>query len=322
MTKSTEQLSVPVPEKSGPFQGLDPSKLNFQPVNCRLCASNSYVLERHVTFLGREFRFVRCQECGLVYQNPQLTEKSLAHIYESLEYWEHRRSAGRDGTMLNYYSYLEETGCRGRNARDRVQWLGRHLSPDARVLDLGCSDGLFVNALAKAGYRASGLDISSVMTAHARETYGVDVRQADFTRDWPYDEAFDAVTCFASLSNFFDPAGVFANIRKHLKPGGYFFFNFGDGDRFLSRILGARLYLYRPTVGTIYSLKTVRRFLRDNGFSLREIFTDRQFITLPRLLGFFRIPGALGLTRKLGLQDAVLKLICPTGYQACAVYEG
>src|SRR5262245_39391163 len=41
--------------------------------------------------------------------------------------------------------------------------------PGARVTDLGCGSGRWVEALARAGYRALGIDASPAMVALARE---------------------------------------------------------------------------------------------------------------------------------------------------------
>ena len=244
------------------FSNIDRSQLKFVPRVCDLCGNEDSQSLYSVPFLGLKFCFVRCPACGLVYQNPILDKESLKNIYETQEYWEHRqKDSATNATMLNYYAYLEEKEMRRCNADIRVKWIAPYLPKDARVLDLGCSDGLFVDVLAKSGYRASGIDVSNAMISYGRETYAVDISRADFEGDWPFTGFFDAITCYATLSNIINPSRVFTNIRKHLRPGGYFFFNFGDCDRLASRFLRSRLYLYRPTACTIYSKKTVTDFV-------------------------------------------------------------
>lgn len=301
---------------------LDKLKLNFAANICDLCGSEETRPVCSVVFLGNKFSFVRCAKCGLIYQNPVLEQESLNHIYDSLEYWEHKHTENSDPTMLNYYSYLDDADLRKRNAEIRKNWIKQYIPGNARILDIGCSDGLFVHVLSESGYSASGIDISSAMTDYARNTYGVDARQADFEQKWPFTEQFDAITCFATMSNFFHPSVIFNNIRQHLRAGGYFFFNFGDSDRLLSRMFGKRLYLYRPTAGTIYSKKTVINYCQKHELRIHEIFNDVQVISLARLLGFFRIPGSLKAIKHMGLEDAAVKMKWLTGYSACAVRCG
>lgn len=303
------------------FQRLDVSKLKFVTRRCDFCGNEESQPVCSVHFFGKEFCFVRCPRCGLVYQNPLLDQGSRNYIYETLEYWDHKRACSSDSTMLNYYSYFDEDSLRSRNAEIRKQWISQYLPVNSRILDLGCSDGLFVHTLSKSGYRASGIDVSSTMIAYGRRKYKVDyTAQADFENSWPFTEEFDAITCFATLSNIVNPSCVFNNIRQHLRKGGYFFFNFGDCDRLLSRILGSRLYLYRPTAATIYSKKTIINYCRKYGLRVQEIFNDIQVVSLARLLGFFRIPGLIRVIKYLGLEETTIHMKVLTGYSVCAIH--
>ena len=50
------------------FGRLDPSRLTFVRNACDLCGKRDGLPYRSATFLGRVFTFVKCPECGLVYQ--------------------------------------------------------------------------------------------------------------------------------------------------------------------------------------------------------------------------------------------------------------
>ncbi len=56
-----------------------------------------------------------------------------------------------------------------------VQTALRHVQPPATSLELGCSHGGFVAALAAAGFAATGLELSPAIAALARQTFGVEV---------------------------------------------------------------------------------------------------------------------------------------------------
>ncbi|MDD2689717.1 MAG: class I SAM-dependent methyltransferase [Candidatus Omnitrophica bacterium] len=303
------------------FCTLRTSELKFVKRACDLCGSKEAEPVYSVSFLGLKFSFVRCPACSLVYQNPVLDKESLERIYETLEYWDHRHKVSAESTMLNYYSYLGEKEIRRSTAELRVKSMMGYLPEGSRVLDLGCSDGSFVRCLSGHGYRTSGIDISNAMISYGRKNYGVDIYRADFEEDWPFTEAFDAITCYATLSNIVNPSRVFANIRKHLRPGGYFFFNFGDCNRLVSRLLKSRLYLYRPTVCTIYSKKTISDYCNNQSLRILKIFNDVQVVPLLRLFGFLRIPLLMQTCELLRLEKSNLKMALLTGYTACAVRE-
>jgi SAM-dependent methyltransferase len=299
------------------FENLNLGALTFEPCLCDLCGAETFVEYKKVHFLGRTFRFVRCADCGLVYQNPRLTKESRQHIYMTTDYW-CSRDANAKGEMLNYYSYIDDDHWRMANADLRIAWLARYVDPGAKILDLGCSDGLFVHVLSEAGYRAVGIDISAAMVASGQERYGGDLRCADFEGVWPFNEKFDAITCFATLSNFANPSRVFANVSKHLKPGGVFMFNYGDCSRLVPRLLGKRFYAFRPTAQTIYSAGTIRSYLNRCGLTVVASWDDVQVTALGRLLGFLRFPSLLRAAERMRLAGWPIRLRLPTGPMVCA----
>ncbi|HEX6477707.1 MAG TPA: class I SAM-dependent methyltransferase [Ktedonobacteraceae bacterium] len=104
------------------------------------------------------------------------------------------------------------------------------LPPGSAILDLCCGHGRHSIALAKRGYRVTGLDLSEVFLQHAQsdaEAQGVQVRwvHGDM-RNIPFENEFDAVinifTAFGYLENEDEDLLVLQQIQKALKPGGHF----------------------------------------------------------------------------------------------------
>jgi len=90
-----------------------------------------------------------------------------------------------------------------------------------RCLDLGCGTGFAVPALVAAGWQVVGVDVSADQLAVAD---GVDAElvQAD-AADLPFeDDSFDAVVSVLTHTDFDDPASVFAEVHRVLRPGGRF----------------------------------------------------------------------------------------------------
>lgn len=108
-----------------------------------------------------------------------------------------------------------------------------HLREGDRILDLCCGTGRHAAALAKRGYRVTGIDLSDVLLAHAkRHAAGPALTyvQGDM-RDTPFpDESFDVVlNLFTSFGYFVtdDENGkVLREIARLLTPGGRFVIDF------------------------------------------------------------------------------------------------
>lgn len=297
---------------------LDVSKLVKEEASCDLCGKKEEKVVHSVTYFNVDFRFVQCQTCSLIYQSPRLNRESLLHLYGAIEYWEHKRLNQASEPMTNYYSYADSAPYRTNNAQFRSRWIKKYLEEQASILDVGCADGLFVHVLGKNGYQASGIDISPVMVKEAKERYGVDAHQLDFEQDWAFDKKFDAITCFATTGNFFNPSRVFKNFSKYLKGGGYLFLNFSDVNRLVPRLLNRARYLCRPSCGTMYSLRTMRAYLDRFGFDVVSVSNDHQCLSFAQIFGFMGFKGSLRKFQSSGLDRFNVQLAWPTGYLVCA----
>lgn len=92
------------------------------------------------------------------------------------------------------------------------------VTPESRVLDVGCATGGTMKTLAGTA-RFVGLDSSPVAARLARELSGAEVVMADATR-MPFDSAsFDAVVACHILEHIDDHDAAVSEIHRVLKPG-------------------------------------------------------------------------------------------------------
>jgi SAM-dependent methyltransferase len=104
--------------------------------------------------------------------------------------------------------------------------------PDARVLDIGCGDGLLLTRVLADRYHVIGVDLSLEQLRRARRTVPrVDLICADMTTLHFPAASFDAVVAFYSLNHVprDDMPELFEEIRRWLRPGGLFVGSFGAG---------------------------------------------------------------------------------------------
>jgi len=110
-----------------------------------------------------------------------------------------------------------------------LAFIRRHLSapPPARILDVPCGAGRHALALARLGYRITGVDISADALVRAAAAAREEKLPADFTeadmRTFELKEPFDAVICLGNSIAYFDSAGMetfLARVAASLRPGG------------------------------------------------------------------------------------------------------
>jgi 2-polyprenyl-3-methyl-5-hydroxy-6-metoxy-1,4-benzoquinol methylase len=92
-----------------------------------------------------------------------------------------------------------------------VYWLRtilRYRLPPARVVDVGCGHGGFVMLLGRAGFEATGLELSQWVVDFARRTFGVPVMQGPLEEQALAPESVDIITMMDVLEHLSDPVGT------------------------------------------------------------------------------------------------------------------
>jgi SAM-dependent methyltransferase len=111
----------------------------------------------------------------------------------------------------------------GQYARNRV--LSRVATPEVapgwRILDVACNDGAVMGFFKDLGCEISGIDISEVAVARARERGHGDVRLGSVEDPFPWPDAgFDGVFWGDNVEHLFEPMETLKEIHRVMKPGG------------------------------------------------------------------------------------------------------
>ena len=101
------------------------------------------------------------------------------------------------------------------------------------ILDIACGEGAFAVAMAKKGFRVTGVDRSPQMLGFARERAERENTEIEFLlqdmRSLTFDDRFDLTTCwFDSLNYVLELEGIqktFAGVYRALKKAGLFVFD-------------------------------------------------------------------------------------------------
>lgn len=156
---------------------------------------------------------VRCSACGLIQLFPLPPPEEEAAFYRA------------DGQARSLVPETDLALWRAKGAADtarRVAWLRRVQPEPAAVLDVGCGYGFFVDDLARLGYDATGIDLSTERHRWATS------RHAGTFLEGVVDDAFAraaagryrVVTAFHVLEHLRDPVAFLRRCHALLAPGG------------------------------------------------------------------------------------------------------
>ncbi len=129
------------------------------------------------------------------------------------------------------YAYFSSTSSRMRDHFSRfANEIIAHVAgtPDAFVVEIGCNDGIMLDAFRNAGVRHLGVDPAGNVLAAARDR-GLAVRQSFFTRDTAADIAAghgpaDVIAAANVVCHVADIHSLFDGVVRLLKPDGMFVF--------------------------------------------------------------------------------------------------
>ncbi|MCP4535529.1 MAG: class I SAM-dependent methyltransferase [Chloroflexi bacterium] len=160
-----------------------------------------------------EFPLVRCRQCGLMYLNPRPGPAQMDHYYPA-DYLPYKSAIEDERWAL--MRWVRRYNIRQR--RRAVERFSRHVP--RRVLDVGCSTGIFLAEMRDAGWETYGVDISPIAIAYARERFGLDAFEGLLAdADLPAGQ-FTAVTLWDVLEHTFDPLETLQTIHRLLKADG------------------------------------------------------------------------------------------------------
>ena len=148
---------------------------------------------------------IDCPRCGATVQHLHWNEEQLATWYRE-EY-------------PGVYTHTPEHD--GEVARERIKAYGPKLQ--GKILDVGCGNAAFVTACKEKGLDAEGQEIGP--TNPAAEWY-VHLGSL-FDLNFPTDH-YDAITCHDVLEHVTDPERFLRELRRMLKPGGWFILDWPD----------------------------------------------------------------------------------------------
>lgn len=203
-----------------------------------------------------------CTSCSFITANVALSDAELAALY------------GRDYFHgQEYADYEAEERSLRDNFRRRITALQRQIGDftKARLFEIGCAYGFFLDEVKNDVAAASGMDISADAVAEGVRRFGVDARCGDYlTTEIGQDH--DVVAMWDTIEHLARPDLFLAKAARDLRPGGHIAITTGDIGSAFARFRGKRWRMIHPPTHLHYfSAATLSALLERSGFEVVHV---------------------------------------------------
>lgn len=236
-------------------------------IDCVNCGSKKFKKltevqgNRGVDFISQKHHVAICENCGLVFINPQHDDQDYDRFYKVFNYKKDKKSISREEIVAKHtfkkiplkflVDYLKSVDI---------------LDSRPRVLDVGCGFGMVIHYMKEFGLKAEGLEQSTAAVEFANSQLDLQVHSGSiFSHNLP-EHDYDIVFSTAVMEHFTDPLLALKQMHKLLRPGGILFVNTPDLKGMVLREGIDRYFKFVHTY--YYTNKTLSSLLQLAGFEI------------------------------------------------------
>jgi 2-polyprenyl-3-methyl-5-hydroxy-6-metoxy-1,4-benzoquinol methylase len=237
---------------------------NPQPSECIFCGSSRSTLFCKTSDLFQnQFEIRQCKDCRAYYLWPFPSQEILAKAYDVSYYGtnETKFKAGPIEKVLDAFR------------KQRSNNIARKLPSRARILDIGCGNGNFLEFLSAINdFELHGIERDMTAAARAMSKQGMTIKTTPLEAgDYP-GNYFDAITLFHVFEHLTNPAETMLIIDQILKPGGILYLSFPNIDSLQARwFKGKWLHLDPPRHLLFFRPKDFIELMKQRNFTCRKV---------------------------------------------------
>lgn len=235
--------------------------LSLQPASCPYCGSAQTVrvARKQIVLQLRE-----CPRCHLTFRYPKDDQADNFKYYqEAYQQGAVTELPGESDLAVHFANNFTDIG---RDVTGDLRLI-RSVSTGRRLLDYGSSWGYCTWQFQRAGYEATGFDISRPRAEYGRRMLGIPI--VNSTSVLP-DHSLDIIFTSHVLEHMPDPGEIIREFRRLLVKGGHLFIFVPNGAGEVARRLGVD---WPPLINQRHTLALTPRFfdycLSAEGFSAK-----------------------------------------------------
>lgn len=230
-------------------------------VPCPLCGELKQYIE---LFVVKGYSHVRCNNCGLVFVNPQVNEKNLHELYgqsKANDLWidvitSDAETTARHTLYNHYFDLLEQ------------------FTDHRKIVDVGCSIGDLLMAAGKRGWDAIGFDLNRKAIDFAKNKRMLNAKLGKL-EDFGFDKnSLPVVTLTGVLEHLNKPIEILVRIRDLLIDNGLILVQVPNLHSLHNMVLHERSTSFDGRNHLIFfTIETLIKTLELAGFKVRHIGT-------------------------------------------------
>ena len=208
----------------------------MENVKCNFCGSATYDslgIFRDITFeIPGEFPYVQCRQCNLIYLQLRPTPEEIQRYYPS-EYQPYKQAIQDE--RLPWMRWA-----RWRNINRFCQIVQESTNlKTGRILDVGCSTGIFLDAMRYQGWETTGVETSENAVQYARQRFNLDVFHGQLHELQSRPGCFDVITLWNVIEHLYQPLETFVEAFRLLKHDGVLLLVYPSWESIDRRLFGS-----------------------------------------------------------------------------------
>ena len=235
----------------------------METVDCAVCGAKSSTPALSANdpdgLSSQPFSIVRCVSCGLLRVDPRPSAVEIGRYYLPAYYDKPGEDSGGLGRLIARFFMSERVAKASGN------------QSAGRVLDIGCGEGTFLAAMARRGWEAWGVEVSSDGAERAAARPGLKIFAKPLEECGLQPKSFDLITLWHSIEHVPDPEALLRRVATLVKDDGRIFLAFPSPRSWDLRLFGARWFHLDPPRHLYYfSPDTMSRLLEKCGMKVER----------------------------------------------------
>jgi 2-polyprenyl-3-methyl-5-hydroxy-6-metoxy-1,4-benzoquinol methylase len=226
---------------------------------CPVCNKKNY----KKIFTKKGGTFVKCNECTMIYLNPIFKDKHLIKYY-------------KNNTDIQSEAHIRSKKFYKDIYQDGIKFIQKKIKLNKKkILDIGCSSGLFLDIVKQYGAYTYGIELNSSEYKIAKKKHKIFNTTIDKI---DIEEKFDLITLWDVFEHIPEPYSFIKNIRKKLKKNGIIFFQIPNSNSLAAKILRKECNVFDPiehvNLYNINSFKILAKKLRIKILNIKSIISE------------------------------------------------